>query len=144
MPHIFFLGCQTVKAASTQRFFICFSFLHLKKCYIVSRNILSSILCTILMSDREQTKTKSRLKCKLHNLSTFSLWLCSSFRVVLLHVSTPESFIWGSDHSKSSSKDWSPKHTILFCLSDKVWESNTTACSLVFLFPLWLSPIDVG
>lgn len=140
---IFFLGCQAVKAATWRDFSFVFLFCTL-------RNATVSLETPYLFMhyfnewQRANKDQMSRLKCRLHNLSTFSLWLCSSFRVVLLHVSTPESFIWGSDHSKSSSKEWPPKHTIFFCLSDKVLESDKTACSLVFLFPLWLSPIGVG
>ncbi len=51
-------------------------------------------------------------------LSTLSLWLCSSFSVVLLHVSTPESLICGSHHSASSSWERSQNRTTVFCLSD--------------------------
>ena len=84
-------------------------------------------------------------KCRLDCLSTFSLWLCSSFRVVLLHVSTPESLTCGSHHAKSSSNECPPKRTIFFCLSDKVCVgSDINVCSIVFLFPLWLSPTGVG
>lgn len=76
-------------------------------------------------------------KCRLDSLSTFSLWLCSSFRVVLLHVSTPESLTCGSHHAKSSSNECPPKRTIFFCLSDKVFVgSDINVCSIVFLFPL--------
>lgn len=98
------------------------------------------------------TESKQRLdgevitrKCRPGWLSTFSLWLCSSFKVVLLHVSTPESLTWGSHHAKSSSNECPPKRTIFFCLSDKVCVgSDINACSIVFLFPLWLFPTGVG
>lgn len=52
-------------------------------------------------------------------LSTLSLWLCSSFSVVLLHVSTPESLTCGSHHSTSSSWERSQNRTTVFCLSDR-------------------------
>lgn len=127
---------------------VCFGFVFLF-CTLRNAILTLEMPCPFIMFclnewQRANEDQMSRLKGRLHNLSTLSLWLCSSLRVVLLHVSTPESLIWGSDHSKSSSKEWPPKYIIFFCLSDLVLESDKTACSLVFLFPFWLSPKGVG
>lgn len=62
--------------------------------------------------------TGSEKQAARSRLCTLSLWLCSSFSVVLLHVSTPESFTWGSHHSASSSWERSQNRTTVFCLSD--------------------------
>lgn len=69
-----------------------------------------------LETDSECVEQVSHRK---RRLSTLSLWLCSSFSVVLLHVSTPESLTCGSHHSTSSSWERSQNRTTVFCLSDR-------------------------
>lgn len=102
------------------------------------------LLCSVWMSDRANEDQMSGLEGRLHSLSTSSLWLCSSLRVVLLHVSTPESLIWGSDHSKSSSKEWPPKYIIFFCLSDLVLRVRQNCLLTSFSFSLLTVPYRCG